>query len=85
MTSPKSKEQVVPEGGWQPIETAPKDGTEVLCYSPGNKAAMIINARSEHWHVDYVNKRWSAFYHQYPEAPYTHWMSLPTPPKGGEE
>ena len=74
--------------GWQPIETAPKDGTTVLVWF---KTHGCMSARwtdrdegptSDYacWHVD-----------DYKHGPYqvrgyrsgddTHWMPLPEPPK----
>ena len=72
---------------WQPIETAPRDGTELLLYCPGAGVCYVGE-----WftipRVDYVDvgaglyKRvesisvaeWNA-----PSAP-SHWMPLPGPP-----
>lgn len=67
-------------GEWQPIETAPRDGMECLFYSPGKKSAGNENARDPHIHVDLISDRWQRSRHQYPEAPYTHWMPLPDAP-----
>lgn len=59
---------------WQPIATAPKDGTAVLCFQNGN---MRVCA----WSVS----GW-AFYQRQPGDPIvvmldpTHWMPLPDPP-----
>lgn len=67
---------------WQPIETAPKDGTPVLVY------AMIVNPSYWHecmrdlppfmtvarWHND---AGWAVC--EVREA--THWMPLPEPPQ----
>ena len=68
---------------WQPIETAPKDGTSILCamYFPhgGYWGQMVLQ-----W--DTHNKGWcdGISWYQYDndaksEAP-THWMPLFTPP-----
>ena len=64
---------------WQPIETAPKDGTHIL----------VINARNQnplpatvHW----FDGAWSlsvnqmAEYSDYVWGPPTHWMLCPQPP-----
>lgn len=85
MTSPKSKEQVVPEGGWQPIETAPKDGTAFLARYQwaGNHRYLVIRRYQDHpwWisdhdamikHDDSKNKPRN--------FDFTHWQSI-TPPK----
>ena len=66
---------------WQPIETAPKDGTRALFYTPGNPYAVIARARLKDSIVtDRWSKNYKGFAHQLPESPYTHWMPLPAPP-----
>ena len=59
-------------GEWQPIDTAPKDGTGILLFC---SADLIVHAG--HWH-----SRLGAWYvsGQGP-MPSTHWMPLPEPPK----
>ena len=75
---------------WQPIETAPKDGTYVLL---GNADGVWIASYSaqfqsgykpdnpwislmlNHRHIEKVNRNYSG-------VP-THWIPLPTPPKVG--
>ena len=69
-------------GGWQPIETAPRDGTPILSFD-GTDMAVIEWAYGA-WRVavdEYgVN--------QIEATPPTHWQPLPTPPSspatGGE-
>ena len=63
--------------GWQPIATAPKDGTRFLAWEAGTQRSAIIWRRSAGWDTD-------AFYMD-PVA-FTHWMPLPPPPaqEGGE-
>lgn len=60
--------------GWQPIETAPKDGTRVLLYRPGEQIIGYWwrGADDEYWNA----ARGLEFY-----GP-THWRSLPEPPEG---
>lgn len=72
---------------WQPIETAPKDGTMVLLCSAKKHLLMGVGryvpikelgGESEHHY-----ERWqdsNGFFWQYLKKP-THWMPLPTPPK----
>lgn len=69
---------------WQPIETAPKDGIEILVYVPPsayrNGYVRSVQWRErdiDYWHVE-DNKN----------GPFplrggipTHWMPLPEPPK----
>lgn len=67
---------------WQPIETAPMDGTQVDLWA-GHLAGRIPNARWnaqafrwEEWFQDGVGTmRWNAVVY----TP-THWMPLPKPP-----
>jgi hypothetical protein len=56
--------------GWQPIETAPRDGTKFLCWVPrGPYEGISINRWKEGywWCTSRAN-------------PPTHWMPLPEPP-----
>ncbi len=62
---------------WQPIETAPRDGTRVLVYEPGHPSY-----EDDAGFIDLA-------YHLYGEvwasvnggSEPTHWMPLPDPPK----
>jgi hypothetical protein len=64
-------------GGWRPIETAPKDGTEVWAFN-GEQARM-------HWTegeisgVKWALWIWTDQLLAAPDQP-THWMPLPPPP-----
>ena len=66
---------------WQPIETAPKDGTWILVYKPFN----LYGFDDSKWFVDKYIVRWADECWNismedkviYP----THWMPLPKPPK----
>ncbi len=67
---------------WRPIETAPKDGTHILCYIPetSEPALMYVLKWDRHpsWGLSWLEadgEGWMAC------AP-THWMPLPAPPKG---
>ena len=73
---------------WQPIETAPKDGTGVLAFALGNPAgyfygvAMWVNADPDlnpHTPADKLSLWWWP----YAIRP-THWMPLPAPPEETE-
>jgi hypothetical protein len=79
---------------WQPIETAPRDGTEVIgCYvrewAPGRVTTYGP------WTVAFDGKKWRSSWHgnevlnymsdfgsdyKEPECDPTHWMHLPHPP-----
>lgn len=70
---------------WQPIETAPKDGTEVLLYSPSaprNCQPPYIVAIGS-WTTSVVGDAfWPLHWAGWPnhDHPPTHWMPLPQPP-----
>lgn len=79
-------------GGWQPIETAPKDGTEVFVYVPGDSlfptAAAYKSAdyfEKEYGDREYMEEGWYwAFgypsdFHECVITP-TAWQPLPAPP-----
>ena len=61
--------------GWQPIETAPSDGTAFLAFWPQayqGKGGMYVML----WHDDGFYTNTAAY-----ELKPTHWMPLPEPPK----
>lgn len=62
---------------WQPIESAPRDGTAFLTFSSerGFKFERVKN--------NYAHN--GLFYDQRPGEIYTHWMPLPSPPDMGDE
>lgn len=69
------------EGGrmtWQPIETAPKDGTLVLVYCPHNFAEERVLLAD--YHID----RFCIHIDGQGVGVPTHWMPLPEPPTEGE-
>lgn len=59
---------------WEPIETAPKDGTDVLVFAPSlygeNKFQVAYCFYGQLWEYGYEGT---------PITP-THWMPLPKPP-----
>jgi hypothetical protein len=66
---------------WQPIETAPKDGTSVWVFCGGEQAAMrwlVIDGTSGLGLWVYSDGLLSDVDPE-PEEP-THWMPLPKPP-----
>ena len=69
----------VVEQGWQPIETAPKDGTRILLFVPpyGASTGHYSPARSN-WGEK--ASLWIAHAVLNKEAAPTHWMPLPEPP-----
>ncbi len=54
---------------WQPIATAPRDGTRVLLWAGGLATAGVFDR--DEWITDY----WGREYHQP-----THWQPLPPAP-----
>lgn len=73
--------------GWRDMDDPelPKDGTDCLFYSPGRKSASNKNAVKPHTRVDCISSNWPRGHYQYPEAPYTHWRELPSPPADRSE
>ncbi len=73
---------------WQPIDTAPKDGTEVLLFIPNWNNDVKIGNWCDTVELDYGKVRRDRKYwyagHSYGMAPDpkpTHWMPIPKSPK----
>lgn len=64
---------------WQPIETAPHDGTPVLVFSPGN-VQWVGTWMPRTWQDDGAGD-WEGYYGGTSPRDPTHWMPLPEPPK----
>jgi len=69
---------------WQPMDTAPKDGTRVLLFHPyagvmAGQGLIITGHYMETWDDDYKTSRWEWVQGDMVIKP-THWMSLPAPP-----
>jgi len=72
---------------WQPIETAPKDGTRVLlicCKTSAECRRFMHHMEVDFWHDKKTAPKsgfvgWGLFNNSY--WPPTHWMPLPEPPK----
>jgi len=62
---------------WQPIETAPKDGSLVLTWgsSRAQYSVSYWDDQDEFWATDYREKGNVSMVYA------THWMPLPEPPK----
>lgn len=79
---------------WQPIETAPRDGTEILavyvCDFNGTIGAdySIVRWEQSTWRAQADGQRaieaQGDTYTDYIEPFVTHWMPLPPPPTKGE-
>ena len=70
---------------WQPIETAPRDGTPILVWGGHNCSIVTWDAAAAYWRLhgngqelhDYLgDSEWN-----YADAAY--WCPLPDPPDGG--
>ena len=77
-TSGFAASNLSPDGSWQPIATAPKDGTSVLLYHPGFKGAFYPRDEQPRWWVD--RQRDGSWWQAAPSAMPTHWMHLPAAP-----
>jgi len=63
--------------GWQPIATAPKDGTPFIgCNIHGEIYVMLFSARLGDW---------AEWVHEVDPCTPTHWMPLPAPPAPASE
>lgn len=70
------------EGKWQPIETAPKDGTAILAFFPGRRGYVARqDVATIHW-VEWGGGCWNntSSGHSIMVDEPTHWMPLPEPP-----
>jgi hypothetical protein len=60
------------EPRWQPIETAPKDGTEIFACWSASKTVSVVSWFGDAW----ADANRDEVY----VSPPTHWMPLPPPP-----
>lgn len=69
--------------GWQPIETAPKDGTAILglCKGEVGSLIMVVWWQESVWFTGWVS---GGHRSDYEDRFVTHWVPLPTPPEGIE-
>lgn len=76
----KGMDLATPE--WQPIETAPKDGTPILCFNGGNNS-IKPHITTDHYRNKSRGNHYTGFgYENKSHWPHTHWMPLPNPPEG---
>ncbi len=68
-------------GGWQPIETAPKDGTDILVLN--EEGVFEASADDGRWIPLASDYHGCGCCSEAFEEP-SHWMPLPPPPAGGE-
>jgi hypothetical protein len=71
---------------WQPIETAPRDGTRILVYDPSESEGGPVLAAywsdSVWWQDAWMV--WDCRSDGWQVSP-THWMPLPSPPTGPDQ
>lgn len=67
---------------WQPIETAPRDGTTFIA-TDGNEVEPVYYVRYSHWSVGEYDLRYSSRQEGEESLWFnpTHWMPLPKPPE----
>ena len=76
---------------WQPIETAPKDGTEVFLYFPGGGRKIWSGywKHSQHYSngkLEYDRAYWvTGMMSVGKDLEPTHWMTAPEPPPHAQE
>lgn len=61
------------QDGWQPIETAPKDGTHFLALTKRHRWPVLA-----YWRKDEISMEYSGID---VTSWVTHWMPLPAPPE----
>lgn len=64
--------------GWHPIETAPKDGTEILAYAHKGRDFFGVAQWAEK--ADWNPRSVAGWFWPYAIRP-THWMPLPASPR----
>lgn len=76
---------------WQPIETAPRDGTPILIWQPGPhpfgdrsretaQDGLIVEYDDQRWAIGYWRPRGGWGNRNSAKVEPTHWMPLPAPP-----
>jgi len=56
---------------WKPISSAPKDGTEILCFEPENGYIRVLSFSNNNWND---GDTWD-------DLNPSHWIALPAPPE----
>lgn len=65
---------------WQPIETAPRDGTDIWVYSSDGQFQANWDEEFQYWRPVHLPSNGCGCCGSDNDPP-THWMHLPTPPK----
>lgn len=86
MTDFRGADRLIQEGkdrlaerALRPFVTPPRNAP-YLFWAPGNPRAHNENALRAYYKVDEFNDKWPRGAYQLPEAPYTHFMPLPSAP-----
>jgi hypothetical protein len=64
-------------GQWQPIESAPKDGCEILAYQPESGEQFVVYWNGDGW--QYAVVQIAGVQHEIRCDP-SHWHPIPAPP-----
>lgn len=67
--------------GWQPIETAPKDGTQIIVWGSSGDASVVEYYMAEDGFCGWEIARTASGTRLIMAASATHWRPLPEPPK----
>jgi len=62
---------------WRPIETAPKDGSDIIVYRPKHDGTYIPQVGIDWWMTKGIRPCWGK---SRADCQPTHWMPLPEPP-----
>ena len=65
--------------GWKPMETAPKDGTEILVCRDNGSTWDFFTVWWSEWSKEYP---WSSQTSRYPADRFDYWMTIPHPSRG---
>ncbi len=70
------------DNGWRSIDSAPKDGTDILVCEAGRQGVEMVawkgGEKRGGWHTEDGST-------SYGDGIFTHWQPLPTPLEGGEQ
>lgn len=66
--------------GWKPIETAPKDGSSILCFVPLDTMGVPFNHRVLALRYEARKSKWLTDVYAFVPFEPTHWRPLPSPP-----
>jgi len=74
---------------WQPIETAPKDGTKIVVFNPDREEPEVAWYVPVVFHLDDgedsgVAWPWKTYDNAYKEEWPDHWQPIPKPPEIGQ-